>query len=116
MFLEFIFLKNLVFCSEKGLSIGPSRTELRSVPEAVRLREQVENHRRSCTQVLFLRKAELGFFHFFINGDRLAITFRSSEDPSTAGLVPSIAKDPACCENWFFHAGKGAENIKEKSR
>jgi hypothetical protein len=34
------------------------------MPEAGRLREQVENHRRACTQVLFLRKAELRFFHF----------------------------------------------------
>jgi hypothetical protein len=38
--------------------------DLRSMPKAGRLREQVENHRRACTQVLFLRKAELGFFHF----------------------------------------------------
>jgi hypothetical protein len=38
--------------------------DLRSVPEAGRPREQVENLRRACTQVLFLSKAELGFFHF----------------------------------------------------
>ncbi len=38
--------------------------DLRSVPEASRLREQVKNHGRVCTHVLFLRKAELGFFHF----------------------------------------------------
>jgi hypothetical protein len=38
--------------------------DLRSVPEAGRPREQqVENNGRPCTQVLFLRKAELGFFH-----------------------------------------------------
>jgi hypothetical protein len=37
---------------------------LRSVPEAGRSREQVENQGRACTQVLFLGKAELGFFHF----------------------------------------------------
>jgi hypothetical protein len=29
------------------------------VPEAGRLREQVENHERACTQVLFLQKAAL---------------------------------------------------------
>jgi len=34
------------------------------VPEAGRSREEVENHRRACTQVLFLGQAELGFFHF----------------------------------------------------
>jgi hypothetical protein len=38
--------------------------DLRSMPEGGRLREQIENHRRACTQVLFLHKAELGFFHF----------------------------------------------------
>jgi hypothetical protein len=37
--------------------------DLRSVPQAGRPREQVENRGRACTQVLFLRKAELGFFH-----------------------------------------------------
>jgi hypothetical protein len=37
--------------------------DLRSVPEAGRPREQVENNGRPCTQVLFLRKPELGFFH-----------------------------------------------------
>jgi len=34
------------------------------MPEAGRPREQVENHRRAFTQVLFLRKAELRFFQF----------------------------------------------------
>ncbi len=29
-----------------------------------RLREQIENHGRAYTQVLFLLKAKLGFFHF----------------------------------------------------
>jgi hypothetical protein len=38
--------------------------DLRCVPEAARPREQAENHGRACTKVLFLRKAELGFFHF----------------------------------------------------
>jgi len=35
-------------------------------------KEQVENNGRACTQVLFLRKAELGFFSLFRNSDRLA--------------------------------------------
>jgi len=34
------------------------------VPKAGKLREQIENYGRACTQVLFLHKAELGFFHF----------------------------------------------------
>jgi hypothetical protein len=38
--------------------------DLRSVPQAGRPREQVENHGRAYTQVLFLREALPGFFHF----------------------------------------------------
>jgi len=48
--------------------------DLRS--DADRLRDQVENHARACTEVHFLRKAELGFFHL------LEIVTGSSEDPS----------------------------------
>jgi hypothetical protein len=47
------------------------------------------------------------------NSDRLADTFRWSEDPSTAWLVPSTAED---AEDRFLQAGKGAENTKQKSR
>ncbi len=49
------------------LGEGPvlrSLRDLRSVPKAGKLREQIENYGRACTQVLFLHKAELGFFHF----------------------------------------------------
>ncbi len=63
--------------------------DLRSVPEPDRPREQVKKHGRACTQVLFLCKAELGLFHFLENSDKLAGTFRWSEDPSRAWLVPS---------------------------
>jgi hypothetical protein len=54
--------------------------------------------RRACTHVLFLRKAELGFFHFLeIVTGWLAGTFCCwSEDLSTAWLVPSTAEGPAC--------------------
>jgi hypothetical protein len=45
------------------------------VPEAGRPREPVENHGRACTQVLFLREAELGFVHILEIGDRPAGTF-----------------------------------------
>jgi len=38
--------------------------DLRSVPHASRLREQVKNGGRACIQVLLLSRAELGFFHF----------------------------------------------------
>jgi hypothetical protein len=37
-------------------------SDLRSVPKASRLREWVKKHGRACTQVLFLCKAEPGFF------------------------------------------------------
>ncbi len=37
--------------------------DFRSVPEASRLREQVDNGGRACIQVLFLNRAELGIFH-----------------------------------------------------
>jgi hypothetical protein len=47
----------------EGPEYRPFR-DLRSVPEAGTPREQVKNRGRACTQVLFLRKAELGFFHF----------------------------------------------------
>jgi hypothetical protein len=79
------------------------------------LREHVKNQGRTCTQVLFLPKAELGFFHFL--------------DIVTGWLVPSagqkIPVHPSSylprqkirlAENRFLQAGKGAENTKEKSR
>jgi hypothetical protein len=61
--------------------------------------EQVENRRRPvCTQVLFLSKAELGYFHFLeIVTGWLAGTFHWSKASSTAWLVlSSTAADPAC--------------------
>jgi hypothetical protein len=54
-------------------------------------------------------------FFLFRHSERLTGTFRSSEDPSIARLVPSTAEDPTA-ENRFPQAGKGAENTKEKSR
>jgi hypothetical protein len=73
--------------------VRPSR-DLRSVPKVGRLREQVKNHGRACTQVFFPGKAELGFFHFLeiVIGWLVPWT---KEDPSTARLVPSTAEDPA---------------------
>jgi hypothetical protein len=50
-----------------------------------------------------------GIFSFFRNSDKLAGSFRCSEDPSTAWLVPSTAE-----ENRFLQAGNGAENTNEK--
>jgi len=39
---------------------------------------------------------ELVFFSLFRNSEGLAGTFRWSEDPRTAWLVPSTAEDPDC--------------------
>jgi hypothetical protein len=73
------------------------------VPEASKPREQVENHERAYTQVLFLHKAELGFFHF------LEIVL--------GWLVPCDGeKNPILAENRFLRACKGAENTKEKPK
>jgi hypothetical protein len=55
------------------------------------------------------------FFTFWKNSDRLAGTFRWSENPSTAWLLPSPQKIPLA-ENKFLQASKGDENTKEKSR
>jgi len=63
--------------------------DLRSVPEASRPWEHVENHRRACTQVFFLCKAE---------------------------LVLSAGQKILLAEDRFLQAHKRAENTKEKSR
>jgi hypothetical protein len=54
---------------EKLSSIGEGHEykpfhDLRSVPGASRLREQVENHGRACTQVLFLCRVEQSWDFF----------------------------------------------------
>jgi hypothetical protein len=63
--------------------------------------------RRACTQVLFLCKAELGFFHFLeiVTGWLVpsALLEKPStawvglllENPSTASVAPSAAEGPA---------------------
>jgi hypothetical protein len=81
---------------EDGRPRDRSKVTEGPVPEDGRPREQVQNHRRACPQVLFLRKAELGFFQFFRNNNWLAGTFRWSEDATPARLVPSTTEDPAC--------------------
>jgi len=63
----------------------------------------------------FLYAKQSWVFFLFRNSERLADTFRSSEDPNIAWLVPSTAEDPTA-ENRFLQARKGAENTKEKSR
>jgi hypothetical protein len=74
---------------------------LRDVPDPGRPREHGKIQRRACTQVLFLGKAEQGFFSLL----EIVIGW----------LVPSTQKIPLA-ENRFPQAGNGAEIIKEKSR
>jgi hypothetical protein len=63
------------------------------VPEAGRLREQVENHGRACTHVLFLWKANLGFFHFLETVTGCLVLSLGQKDPNAAWLVPSTTED-----------------------
>ncbi len=84
------------------------------MPEAGRPREQVENHGRACTQVLFLGSAKLGFFHFL----EIVIGWLVSsvqKIPLQPGWHLPSQKIPLA-EIRFLQAGKGAENTKEKSR
>jgi hypothetical protein len=63
--LNLVINTNALFMFEgEGPEYRPFR-DLRSVPEpGTPLREQVTNHGRACTRILFLHKADLGFFHF----------------------------------------------------
>ncbi len=89
--------------------------DLRSVPEAGRLREQVENYRRACTQVLFLTKAELEFFHFLEMVKGWLVPSTSQKIPLQPGRYLQPETIPLA-ENSFLQAGNRAENTKEKSR
>ncbi len=68
-------------------------------------RTQVENHGRACTQVLFLRKEELGFFHFLE-----IVTGRLRTFPVQAWLVHSTAEDPFCLKTGFFRQVRELKN------
>jgi hypothetical protein len=71
---------NRSICRGDGPEYRPFH-DLRSGPEAGRPREQVEHHWRACTQVLFLLKAELRFFHFstIVTGWLIPSTVRTSQ-------------------------------------
>jgi hypothetical protein len=85
------------------------------MPEAGRPREQVEIHGRACTHVLFLCKAELGFFHFLEIVTGWLVPSASQKIPVQPGWYLQLQKiRPA--ENTFLQAGKGAENTKEEFR
>jgi hypothetical protein len=102
------------FCIGEGPEYRPF-CDLRSVLEAGRPMEQVENHGGACTQVLFLCKVELGFFHFLEIVTGLLVPSVGQKIPVQPGWYLPPQKIPLA-ENRFLQAGKGAENAKEKSR
>ncbi len=89
--------------------------DLRSVPKAGRPREPVENRRRACSRVLFLRKAELGFFHFLEIVTSSLVPSAGQKIPVQPGWYLPLEKIPLAA-NRFLRGGRGAENTKEKSR
>jgi hypothetical protein len=93
---------------------GPeSLSDLRSV--AGRPREPVETHGRACTQVLFLRNVELGFFYFLEIVTGWLVPSAGQKIPVQHGWYLPPQKIPLA-ENRFRQGGKGGENTKEKSR
>jgi hypothetical protein len=86
---------------------------LRSAPEAGSPSEQVENHGRACTQVLFLHKVELGFFHFLEIVTGWLVPSAGQKIPVQSGGYLPPHKIPLA-ENRFLQAYKEAENTKEK--
>jgi hypothetical protein len=66
------------------------------MPKASRLKEHVENRGRVCTQVLFLCKAGLRFFHFLEIVTGWLLPFAGQKIPVQPKLVPPTAEDPAC--------------------
>jgi hypothetical protein len=71
-------------CIGEGPEYRPFR-DFRPVPRA-----HISIHRRACTPM----RRRAGIFSLFRNSDRLAGTFRWSEDPTR--LIPSTTEDPAC--------------------
>ncbi len=63
-----------------GIGEGPEERplcDLRSVPEAGKLREQVKNHNRALLRSFsYIKQSRAGIFSLFKNSNRLASTFR----------------------------------------
>jgi hypothetical protein len=70
---------------------------------------------RACTQILFLSKAELRFFHFFEIVTRWLVRSAGQKIPVQSGCYLPPQKI-LLAENRFLQVGKGAENTKEKFR
>jgi hypothetical protein len=67
-----------------------------------------------CTQVLFLRKAGLGFFHFLEIVRGWLVPSTGQKIPLQPGWYLPPQKKLPLAENRFLQAGKGSENTKEK--
>jgi hypothetical protein len=108
--------KEKLLIIEEGPQYKPFH-DLRSVPGAGRLREQVENHGRACTQVLSLCRVEQSwdFFTFSKLVTGWLVPFAGQKIPLQPGWYLPLQKIPLA-ENRFLQARKGAENTKEKSR
>jgi hypothetical protein len=70
---------------------------------------------RACTQVLFLSKGELGFFHFLEIVTDWLVRFAGQKISVQPGWYFPPQKIPLA-ENMFLQVRKEAENTKEKSR
>jgi hypothetical protein len=87
--------------------------DLRFVPNASRPREQVENHGRACTQVLFQRKAKLEFFHFLEIVTGWLVPSAGQKIPVQPSWYLPPQKTPLA-EYGFLQAGKGSWKYKGK--
>jgi len=92
-----------VVCIGQGPEYRPF-SDLRSVPQA-----------GACTQVLFLRKVELGFLHFLEIVTSWLVPSAGQKISVQPGWYLPLQKIPLA-EDRFLQTGKGAENTKEKSR
>ncbi len=84
-------------------------TEVGISPQA-----QISNQRRVCTKVLFLHKAELGFFHFLEIVRAWLVPTARQKIPVQPGRYLPPQKNPLA-GNRFLQAGKGTENRKDQN-
>jgi hypothetical protein len=105
----------LVFCP-KALCIreGPEYRPFHDPNLCLKPREHVKKQGRTCTQVLFPPKAELGFFHFLEIVTGWLVPSVGQKLPVPPGWYLPLRKIPLA-ENRFLHADKEADNTKEKS-
>jgi len=84
------------------------------VPEAGRLKEKVKNHERDCTQLPFLRNAELRCFHFLEIVTGWLVPSAGKKIPEQPGWYLPPQKIPLA-ENRFLQAGVRELKIRRKN-